>query len=43
MHQSAFECLGALIGRHFGDSLVPMAESDLIEDLIIRFAIDEHL
>jgi hypothetical protein len=42
VHKGAFEFLGAFIGRHLGNGLIPMAESDLVEDLVMRFAIDEH-
>lgn len=43
VHQSAFEVLGALIGRHLSNGLVPMTESNLVEVLILWSAIDEHL
>lgn len=43
MHQGAFETLRAFIGRHLSDGLVPMAQCNLVEVLMLWFAIDKHL
>jgi hypothetical protein len=42
VHEGAFEKVGAFIGRHLSNGLVPMAKNNLVEDPLLRFALDEH-
>lgn len=43
MHQDTLEFFCPLVGRHLSHSLVTMAESYLVELLLVWFPVHEHL